>query len=91
MNTACTNFIFWRPVILRAALWIVISMLTQFLAETKDLTRAHLATWFWLDWTKLVVGVLLSGFITWRTFLDQTLSNHIKRNETPPHRTPAAA
>lgn len=81
MKPAYSKFIKWFPVLMRGLLWIIIAIITEFLLNTKELTREKIATWFWLDYVKLVLTSLLPGFIAWRTYLDQSLSHHIKKQD----------
>jgi hypothetical protein len=71
----------WSPVIVRCFLWIVISMMTEFVISTKEITADEVHKWFWLDWLRNLAGWLLPGLIAWRTFLDQSLSQHKEKQE----------
>ncbi len=75
-ETAIKASIRWSPVVLRGSLWIAISVLTSFIDKTELLTPAKLATMTWVDWMRLIATICLSGAITFRTFVDQTVARH---------------
>lgn len=66
----------WWPVISRGFIWFMIAIVTSFLAQTNDLTPVKMAAMGMLDWFRISAEVLLSGLITVRTFMDQTLARH---------------
>lgn len=76
--------VWWWPVIVRGALWVVIAVGTAFLDKTTDLTPEKVAAMGWVDWARMVVMVgILPAAITVRTFIDQTLSRHKSENSSP--------
>jgi hypothetical protein len=66
---------------LRGLLWISIAVVTEFLMQTKELTREKMAAWFWLDYVKLIFSCTLPGLVVWRTYVDQSLSQHKDENK----------
>ena len=78
MSALYRGLAIWHPIVLRCGLWITIAVLSQFLIDTEKLTQDVVAKWFWLDWMRFIVKTALPGFIVWRTFVDQSLTNHKK-------------
>ena len=66
-----------HPVILRGGLWIGIAGLSFLGERLAGITPEQLAAWNWLDTARLTTGFLLSAFIAWRAYIDQSASRYI--------------
>ena len=76
MSAAIRSAWIWSPVIARGALWVLISMGTSFLDKTADLVGGKEVHWNKYDWIRLWVYIAVQGWISMRTYMDQSLSNH---------------
>jgi hypothetical protein len=77
---------YWRPVLLRGTLWIGLAMLTDLRHSMGELGKKladHQAITVF-DWNDAWVGVGIAALLTWRTFLDQTYSQHLVDKPEPP-------
>lgn len=84
MKTIFRNVSDWSPVYFKGGLWVAIAMITAFADKTDGLTRENMESWFWLDYARLVLFVLLSGLIALRTYTDESVSRHRAKLEGQP-------
>lgn len=61
-------------VYLRLALYIIIACTTSFIGEFSTLTIEEVRTFDPLQWGTKIISILLPGLITWRAYIDQTIS-----------------
>jgi hypothetical protein len=82
----------WSPVIVRGALWVLISMLTDFQHHMHDLTPEKLALMTLPNYLEIIGGTILAGAIALRLFLDGTVARHQHNlqveGKVPPTATP---
>lgn len=71
----------WSPVIIKGACWVLASMFANFLTQTEQMTPDKLATWNWVDFTRLPVSVIYAGLITMMAFMDQIIARHTEKLE----------
>lgn len=74
----------WSPVILRCTIWIVLAVATDLrhsVAEMAKKLAAGGAVTGW-DWWDAILGVIVAAFLSWRTFLDETYTEHVKKQQT---------
>jgi hypothetical protein len=63
----------WWPVIMRGGLWMAIAVLTDFIRVSDEVQPSEMDAWSWI---KFGAGLLLSALVAWRTYTDQSLTNH---------------
>lgn len=74
----------WSPVILRCALWIGLSMLTDLRHSMAEMARqvAEGGKIGGFGWPDALVGMGIAGLLSWRTFLDQTYTRHLEQKKS---------
>lgn len=66
----------------RLTLYVVIVILSTLQTELGKITTDVLASFTWLDYTKLVIAVLIPPLVTVRAFIDQSLTKVIEETKT---------
>jgi hypothetical protein len=61
-------------VISKLVLYIVISCTTAYVGEFNNTTLHDLQMLDPLQWVTKIIGILLPGLITWRAFIDQSIT-----------------
>lgn len=61
-------------VVSKLALYIVISCITAYISEFNNITLNDLQMLDPLQWTTKIISILLPGLITWRAFIDQSIT-----------------
>jgi len=64
----------------RLILYIVISCITAYISEFTSMTIEEARSLDPLQWTTKIISILLPGLITWRAFIDQSISNNNNNN-----------
>lgn len=59
----------------KLTLYILISCITAYISEFNNITLVDLQMLDPLQWTTKVISILLPGLITWRAFIDQSITN----------------
>lgn len=59
----------------KLTLYILISCITAYISEFNNITLIDLQMLDPLQWTTKVISILLPGLITWRAFIDQSITN----------------
>ncbi len=65
-------------------LYIVISCITAYISEFTSMTIEEARSLDPLQWTTKIISILLPGLITWRAFIDQSISNNNNNDLYPP-------
>lgn len=58
----------------KLTLYILISCITAYISEFNNITLVDLQMLDPLQWTTKVISILLPGLITWRAFIDQSIT-----------------
>lgn len=68
-------------VISKLILYIIISCTTAYISEFNNVTLEEIQTLDPLQWTTKIISILLPGLITWRAFIDQSITTSNFFNE----------